>query len=156
MTDKMQMLYFDSILVDVKTNTIKQAFQLLSDHISALIGTPSKIIFDHLMAQEREESTSIGNGISLPHMKLPRLTKPMIIFAKTNHALDIDTVDNLPVDQICLVLSPDYEGVKHLQRLANVSRHFKNNRLCSDLREAKTQSQVRQIINDVNEKKLAA
>jgi len=156
MTDRSQELYFDSIILDLKANTMKQAFQLISEHVSQMIGTPSKTIFNVLMDHERQEGTSIGNGISMPHMKLARLTKPMTIFVKLSDTINVDTVDNMPIDQVAVVLSPDYEGVKHLQRLSRISRYFKNNNLSNVLRDADDAHEVRHIVKSINDQKMAA
>jgi PTS system nitrogen regulatory IIA component len=159
MTNKDKKLHFDSIMMDVHANSMKQAYQILADQVSQLIGTPKQSIISHLIEAEKNQTAIIGNGIAIPHMRLERLTKPMVVFMKLNNgidAIDMDNVDDIPADLFCLVLSPDYEGTKHLQRLSMVSRAFKNNGFCKLLRQANNKQEIRSAVEIVNEKRIAA
>ncbi|MEM8832933.1 MAG: PTS sugar transporter subunit IIA [Pseudomonadota bacterium] len=156
MTNTKQELRFDSILFDIHANSMKHLHQKLADHISQLIGTPKQSILTHLTDAEKEENSAIGNGVAIPHMRLERLTKPMIIFAKLEKAIDEKSADGIPIDLACLVLSPDYEGNKHLQRLAMVSRAFKNDNFCQSLRATTSSMEVRQVMQTAKEGRLAA
>ena len=156
MTNKLDQLYFDSIVLDVNANSIKQSYQILAEHISQLIGTPKQYIIFHLMAAEKNETAAVGNGIAIPHMRLERLTRPMVVFMKLNKGVSCDSHDGLPADLFCLVLSPDYEGVKHIQRLSMVSRCFKNEDFCKKLRNVKSKADVRNALKEMNQKRAAA
>ncbi|MEM6811272.1 MAG: PTS sugar transporter subunit IIA [Pseudomonadota bacterium] len=149
-------LHFDSVLCDINASSLKQTYQILADHISQLIGTPKQSIFLHLMTAEKEENSFIGNGIAIPHMRLERLTKPMIVLAKLNNPIESAEQDMQPVDLVCLVLSPDYEGPKHLQRLAIVSRYFKDEQFVEHLRQCKTADDIRNVLQVTNNQRLAA
>jgi len=156
MTNKINELNFDSIMLDVNANSIKQAYQILADQISQLIGTPKQYIIFHLMAAEKNESAIIGNGIAIPHMRLERLTRPMIVYMKLNSGVQGADPEETPADLFCLVLSPDYEGTKHLQRLSMVSRCFKNEDFCKNLRQASNKQEIRSAVQVMNAKRLAA
>ncbi len=134
---------------------MKQAYQFLADHVSQLIGIPKQYIIFHLMAAEKNETAAVGQGVAIPHMRLERLTKPMVILMKLNKGVSSDSHDSLPSDLFCFVLSPDYEGIKHLQRLSMVSRCFKNNDFCKKLRESETKNDIRNALRDLNKKRAA-
>lgn len=156
MTNDIQEMHFDSILLDFSANSIKQVHKKLSEHVAHLIGTPEKILFESLMEQEREQSSAIGNGLAIAHMRLPRLTRPIIVFAKLNVAVDFKAADNIPTDMVCLVLSPEFEGPKHLQRLAMTARFFANENTCEKLRETKDKDEVRIVLKNINALRMAA
>jgi PTS system nitrogen regulatory IIA component len=156
MTNEMNMLHFDSILTELKATNVKQIFQTLSTHVSRLIGTPEKFLLDSLVDLEKQGSSGIGQGVAVSHMRLPRLTRPMIVYAKLSDVVEFQSSDAEPVDLICLVLSPEFEGPKHLQRLAKVTRFFNDKNFCNQLRAAQDKESIRQALKEVNNRKLAA
>lgn len=154
MTHNIHELRFDSILPDLKVTGRKQVFQNLTAHVEKLIGTPADLLMEEL--EEQQNSSAIGKGVSIPHAKLPRLTKPLIVFTRLVRPIDFNAVDNLPVDLVCLVLSPAHDGPIHLRRLAKVSRFFNNSNFCDALRHAKDSEDIKSIIVEVNKQRLAA
>jgi PTS system nitrogen regulatory IIA component len=67
---------------------------------------------DHMLAileaREAMGSTGIGNGIAIPHVRNPILLhveRPQVSLFLLAHAVDFDSVDNLPVHAIFLVVS---------------------------------------------------
>lgn len=86
--------------------------------------------------QERESlgPTGVGQGIALPHARLPNLEKVHGIFVRVEKALDFDSVDRQPVDLVFALLAPLDAGVDHLKALAMVSRTMRDPGLCAKLR----------------------
>lgn len=156
MTDDLQNIYFDSILLDMKANNPKQIYQKLSKHISNLIGTPENYFLKLLDENENYQNSGIGNGVAVIHARLPRLTRSMIVYSKISNPVNFSAADGVPVDMVALVLSPEFEGPKHLQRLAMVSRFFSNEETCAMLREATNYDSVRMTVKEMNERKKAA
>ena len=156
MTNNINELRLDSILPDIKVTSAKQVLQKLAKHTFRLIGTPEKTLLNNLLQQEQEESSGIGNGVAIVHMRLPRLTKPFIVFTRLTHMVDFKAIDDEPVDLACLVLSPEYEGPKHLRRLAKVSRFFSNKAFCDKLRNAADTDEIRMVLKEINDQKMAA
>lgn len=154
MTNDINELQFDSILMDLKASNTVQILQKLSEHTARLIGTPKQLLMDHL--QNQEQSSGIGGGVAISHMRLPRLTKPLIIFVKLSNNVDFKAMDGEPVDLVCLVLSPEFEGPKHLSRLAKVSRFFSSHSFCEQLREAQDKDDVRLALKNINMRRIAA
>ena len=156
MTDNIQTIYFDSIIPELKATNVKQIFQTLSSHINRIIGTPEKNLLENFIQNERQESSAIGDGVAIVEMRLPRLTKPFVIFTKLSNDVDLKAIDDEPVDLICTILSPEHEDVPHLQRLAKITRAFKNSKFCRDLRESKTIDDIRFCVQKMNEQRAAA
>lgn len=156
MTNDIHEVRFDSIIMNLKAVSPKDILKKLSEHTSNLIGTSQQTIYDSLMEQEKQDCSGIGGGIAIPHMRLPSLTKPFIIFAKLDKAIEFNAVDHDPVDLVCLVLSPEFEGPKHLSRLSTVSRFFSNQVFCEKLRHATDADDIRLIIREINDRKMAA
>ena len=149
-------LRFDSIIPEMKVTSSKQVIQKLSEHTSHLIGTPQRFLFETLSDQEHKQSSGIGQGVAIAHMRLPRLTRSMVVFSKLSRPIDFNAIDEQPVDLVCLVLSPEFEGPKHLSRLAKVSRFFSDKSFCDSLRDAKDAHDIRLILKEINSRKMAA
>src|SRR4051794_2139606 len=65
----------------LKVNGKKQAIQELSSRAAKLTGQNERLIFETLMQREKLGSTGVGNGIAIPHGKLPKLEKLVGLFA---------------------------------------------------------------------------
>jgi PTS system nitrogen regulatory IIA component len=147
---------FDSILMDFKSANIKETFSKLSAHIHRIIGTSEKTILNHLLALEKEQGSGIGKGVAIPHMRLPRLTRPLTVFAKLSSSVDFEAADGEPVDMVCLILSPEYEGPKHLQRLSMVTRFMNDTDTLKKLRSCEDKDDVRMVLKQKNNMRAAA
>ena len=86
--------------------------------------------------QEREAlgPTGVGQGVALPHARLPGLEKVCGLFVLIERPLEFESVDKQPVDLIFALLAPEDAGVEHLKALAVVSRSMRDAKLCGKLR----------------------
>ncbi len=156
MTSTAEEMYFDTILPDFKATSTKQLYQMLSKHVSNLIGTSEKFVFDVLMENEALHNSGIGNGVAIADAKIPRLTRPMIIFTKLANAINFNAIDGEPVDMVAIILSPEHEGSMHLQRLAMTTRFFSDEEARNALRKAKDYDSIRLAVQDIHARKKAA
>ncbi|WP_342776630.1 PTS sugar transporter subunit IIA [Hankyongella ginsenosidimutans] len=74
--------------------------------------------------------TGVGNGIAIPHAKLPGLDRLIGIFVTLEQPVDYQSIDSAPVDIACMLLAPTDAGASHLQALALVSRMLRQHGLC--------------------------
>ena len=63
----------NAILPALKVNSKKQALHELAARAAVLTGQNERTIFDILMQREKLGSTAVGNGIAIPHGKMPNL-----------------------------------------------------------------------------------
>jgi len=80
------------------------------------------IIVQLLKNREELMSTAIGNGISLPHPRIPLMVgknKPLINFFFLKNPLDLKSLDGKPVHTIILMISQTIK--QHLSLLAHLS-----------------------------------
>ena len=71
-----------AILPALKANSKKQLLQLLAERAAAITGMPEREIFDTILQRERLGSTGVGNGIAIPHGKLPGVKRITGVFAR--------------------------------------------------------------------------
>ena len=124
----------DNVVANLRASSKKQALQDLARRAAAITGQPERAVFSVLMKRERLGTTGVGNGIAIPHGKLPNLDKLHGIFARLEHPIDFESIDDRPVDLIFLLLAPESSGADHLKALARVSRLLRDKGACEKLR----------------------
>ena len=72
----------NAIVPALKVNGKKQAIQELAGRAAKLTGQNERLIFETLMQREKLGSTGVGNGIAIPHGKLPKLERLVGLFAR--------------------------------------------------------------------------
>jgi nitrogen PTS system EIIA component len=111
-----------AILPDLKVQNKKQLLQELSQALASHVAIDSRIIFETLLQREKLGSTGLGQGLAIPHGRLPAITRVYGLFARLHHPVAFDSVDEEPVDLVFALISPEHAGADHLTALARVSR----------------------------------
>jgi len=124
----------NAIIPALKVNNKKQALQELAARAAVLSGQNERVIFDILAQREKLGSTAVGNGIAIPHGKMPTLTRLFGLFARLDRPVDFEALDNQPVDLIFLLLAPEGAGADHLKALARIARLLRDPGITHKLR----------------------
>lgn len=124
----------EAIIPHLKASSKKQALQELADHAAEIVGQQERAIFDVLLERERLGTTGVGQGVAIPHGRLPNLDRLYGFFAHLDTPIDFDAIDEQPVDLIFLLLAPESAGADHLKALAKVSRLLRNKPICDKIR----------------------
>ena len=127
----------NAILPALKINNKKQALQELAAKAAALTGQNERAIFEILLQREKLGSTGVGNGIAIPHGKLPNLAKLFGLFARLDRPIDFEALDGQPVDLVFLLLAPESAGADHLKALARVARLLRDPDIAHKLRASR-------------------
>ena len=112
----------NAIIPVLKVTSKKQAIQELAAQAGQLTGHNERTIAEILLQREKLGSTGVGNGIAIPHGKLPKLGKLFGMFARLERPIDFEALDGQPVDLIFLLLAPETAGADHLKALARIAR----------------------------------
>jgi len=126
-----------AIIPALKVNGKKQALQELSARAAELTGQNEKVIFEILLQREKLGSTGVGNGVAIPHGKLPKLGRLFGLFARLERPIDFESLDSQPVDLIFLLLAPEAAGADHLKALARVARLLRDPEIARKLRDSR-------------------
>ena len=78
-----------------------------------------------LLERERLGSTGIGEGIAIPHGKLPGIPGLVAAFARKRAGVDFAAIDGKPTFLFFVLFAPDNSAGLHLKALARISRLFK-------------------------------
>jgi PTS system nitrogen regulatory IIA component len=122
----------------LKAGSKKQALQEIAQSLGSLIAVDQRVIFETLLTREKLGSTGLGQGIAIPHGRVPGLKSVTGFFAKLATPIDYDSVDGKPVDLIFALLSPDHAGADHLTALAKISRVMRSSVAVAKLRATNT------------------
>lgn len=135
-------LYVENALTTLKPRSKRQLLQDLAAYAAGKINGSERDIFDRLLQREHLGSTGVGNGIAIPHSKLPDLPGIIGVFARLEQPIDYDAMDDQPVDLVCLLLAPEGSGADHLKALSRVARALRDPYRLDRLRAAEDAEQV--------------
>lgn len=102
--------------------------------LKALVGllrlpdhTDRDFLFQALMAREQLQSTGVGDGIALPHVRNPgvlEIATPMVCLCFLESPVEFGALDGKPVKVLFVPLSPDVRT--HLHLLSRISFALRN------------------------------
>ena len=136
----------DAIAPALKAQSKKQALHDLAAQASRLIDRDEREIFETLLQRERLGSTGIGDGVAIPHGKLPRLDRLFGLFARLEKPIDFEALDGEPVDAMFLLLAPEGAGADHLKALARVARMLREPGIHERIRAARDASALYAVL----------
>jgi PTS system nitrogen regulatory IIA component len=136
-----------AVIPALKVNGKKQAIQELASRAAALTGQNEKTILEILLQREKLGSTGVGNGVAIPHGKLPKLGSLFGLFARLDRPVDFEALDGQPVDLIFLLLAPEAAGADHLKALARVARLLRDPEIARRLRESRDADAIYAVLS---------
>jgi len=122
--------------------------KLAEEAVNLAEGVDAGLIYDILHEREELGSTGIGQGIAIPHGKIPGLQKLSILVARCKDGVPFEASDSMPVYIIVLLLAPDDATTTYLKILARVSRVLKMKGVVERIRNAADAMEIKQIIGE--------
>lgn len=119
------MLKPEFIFSDVKIDSLerKEAIEKISSFCEASTGISASTLAEKFMDRENLDSTGFGNGVAIPHAKIPNLKNPMVAVTRFADGIEWDAIDGEPVKVAIALIMPDGdEANTHLQVIAQLSR----------------------------------
>jgi len=116
------------------TTSKKRLLQDVCDLAFSAYGLDVNTSLEALLDRESLGPTGVGQGVALPHARLPDLTSVVGCFVRLEKPVDFGSVDRRPVDLIFALFAPANSGVDHLKALAAVSRTMRDPSVCQKLR----------------------
>ena len=117
-------------------------FRLIAKHAADIAECDAKALEAQLNMREGLGSTGFGDGVAIPHGRIESLEKPFGVFVRLATPVDYDSVDDLPVDCVFALFSPEADGASHLRVLARISRRLRDSDFVAKLRGARSTDAV--------------
>ena len=124
------------VMIDVKASDKSRLLEKLSTEAAVEAGLAADEVVREIAKREELGSTGVGNGVALPHARLPSLKAPFALFARLRHGIDFDAIDGEPVDIIVLLLIPEAGDSAKGNALACVARALRDTETLRKVRSA--------------------
>lgn len=143
----------EGILDDLRAETKEGVLREMSEPVAA--GIPSlsaQGLASILMERESLGSTGIGDGVAIPHGKVPGLGRLVAVFGRSRTGVQFHSSDGKPAQLFFLIFAPEQSAGMHLKVLARVSRLLKDARLRRQLLAARDAGELRRIFEEEDDK----
>jgi PTS system nitrogen regulatory IIA component len=116
----------------------RQVLSVIADIAARNFGLDPAEVLDALLEREAAGSTGVGQGVAVPHARLPGLDRMRGVFLRLEQPTAFEAVDDQPVDLLFALFAPAGADTEHLRALARVSRLLRQGELRQQLRQART------------------
>jgi nitrogen PTS system EIIA component len=142
-----------SVVPELTGKTKLDVLNELSEVVSQTQPAISKPrLVDVLQEREKLGSTAIGEGIAIPHGKLPSVDGVVAAFGRSREGVDFNSLDGGPTRLFFLLVAPEDSSGAHLKALARVSRLLRNKEFRDRLLAADGREALYQAIREEDEK----
>ena len=135
-------LHIDTCIYNLKAETPAQVLQSIAWQVGRQTNIDMTWLADQLLQSEARDSSAIDGGVAIPHLKSTPLKTPHIVVAKLATPVDFGAIDSQLVDLVCVVLSPQMDGVLHLRRLSRITRMFRESFVLEKLRNVASEKEM--------------
>lgn len=137
-------------LVNVPGGSKKRVLEQIAAVIARdLPDLDGQTIYESLVAREKLGSTGFGNGIAIPHCRLPGCSTPISALLKLSAAVDFDAIDGAPIDLLFVLLVPEAATDEHLELLRQIASMFDREEVREQLRQAQDGASLYQTVVNV-------
>lgn len=143
------LLQKDFIIEELKSKSKKEVLYELSEaFLRGNINIDLDAMVEVLLEREKLGSTGIGDGIAIPHGKLPGLDNLIVSFGRSHTGIDFDSLDGKPVHIFFLLMAPENSAGQHLKALAKISRMLKEEDFRKKLMNTATLDDIYHVIEN--------
>lgn len=142
-------IHKDAVCINLKSNDkINVLYELVDILIKSgeINSSNREKIFNILLKREELGSTSIGNGVAIPHGKSNLVKSVIIAIGLSPNGVDFNSIDGKKTYVFFLLIVPLSSVAPHLKVLVRVSRLIKNKIFWDALINAKSPEDVITLI----------
>ncbi|NOY87411.1 MAG: PTS sugar transporter subunit IIA [Deltaproteobacteria bacterium] len=117
----------EDIIPELNASSMEGALREFAGHLkSREIIKDTDGLVEVLLDREKLGSTGIGNGVAIPHGRLPDINGIVVVFGRSTKGIEFNAHDQEPVHLLFLLVAPEDSGGDHLKTLARISRIIKS------------------------------
>jgi nitrogen PTS system EIIA component len=142
-----------AIVPEMRANSKPEALQELAAVLAKIHpNLDQERLVEVLLEREELGSTAIGEGIAIPHGKLPGIGGVVAAFGRSTRGIDFDSLDGSPTRLFFLLVAPEDSAGVHLKALARISRLLKDRAFRERLFAGTTREALFATIREEDEK----
>jgi PTS system nitrogen regulatory IIA component len=115
----------DAVIANLAGQTGQAVLAELCRPLTAAHRVDGLRLVDTLLDREKLGSTGIGEGVAIPHGKVPGLPGLLASFGRSTAGVDFHAIDGRPTHLFFTLFAPENSAGTHLKALARISRIFK-------------------------------
>jgi len=135
------------VAITSKKRILEKICQLAAIHVSDI---EQDGLLESLLDREKMGSTGIGNGIAIPHGRLPNSSKAVAVLITTEKAIDFDAIDNREVDIFVALFVPENSCQEHLNTLQNIAKLFSDKKTIKQVRKCNDDQTLYNLIQQAS------
>jgi PTS system nitrogen regulatory IIA component len=145
----MEELVIPQLRSTTKTEVLRELAQHLAAHHREI---HAEQLLTVLLDRERLGTTAIGEGIAIPHGKLPGLKGVVAAFGRSTQGIDCHSLDGALTKLFFLLVAPEDSAGIHLKALARVSRMLKDRGFRERLLQSDSHQDLYRVIREEDAK----
>jgi len=138
------------IIYRLDGNTRNEVLDNLVNNLRLSEGVDKEYLLKVLIAREELASTSVGDGIAIPHPRNPVLlhtTQPTVTLAFLENPVDFQSLDGLPIKALFCVISPTLRA--HLHLLSMLGYALKDLKFRQAIAQAENREKIFEALGQV-------
>lgn len=135
-----------AVTLRVSAKDKRQVLGVIADVAARVLGIDAVQALEGLCEREAAGSTGVGEGVALPHARVPGLDRVRAVFVRLETPVAFDALDDKPVDLFLALFAPTGADSQHLRALARVSRLLRQPELREQLRHARSADAVHVLL----------
>ena len=141
-----EFLRSDAVLASLSGQTGQAVLSELCRPLAVSQRVDAQKLLETLLDREKLGSTGIGEGVAIPHGKVPGLPGLMASFGRSVAGIDFRAIDGRPTHLFFALFAPENSAGAHLKALARISRIFKNAAFREAIMRAPTGEEIYRLI----------
>ncbi|HMK72055.1 MAG TPA: PTS sugar transporter subunit IIA [Myxococcaceae bacterium] len=117
----------NAVLDELHGSSKHDVLRELSERLAQAYGGTLRAdrVLEVLGEREKLASTGIGEGVAIPHGKMPGLDRLYAAFGVSHSGVDFASIDKRPTQIFFALVAPENSAGVHLKALARISRLFR-------------------------------
>ena len=141
-----EFLQASAVIDDLAGTSAQPVLAQLARPLATAHKVNAQRLLETLLEREKLGSTGIGDGVAIPHGKVPGLPALMASFGRSKAGVDFRAIDGKPTFLFFTLFAPENSAGAHLKALARISRIFKNATFRESIMKASDAAEIFRLI----------
>ena len=135
------------VVMNPEANTVEGVIAELSERAANLADLDTDHVTERVTQRERLMHTGLPGGLAVPHARLEKLQRPLMVVGRPTPGIDFDAVDGVPARLVCLILTPQDRPEAQIELLATVAETFADPKIKGRALASHTATEFRAALN---------